>query len=207
VVLTPSDHGVGDGTAFVQGLSDAIRHVRSSGGIVLLGVEPSSASEDFGWITLHPEAREARARLIRPVAGFVEKPHASVARRLLASGAIWNTMVLVAQARDLLTLSAAHLPEITAMFVRAADIARDEHPGFFRGVYSVLPRADFSRHVLAPARDLLAYTWPASMGWSDLGTPERLGAWLTAGPNGSTVGSRMVGGGARPDSAATAVAT
>jgi len=177
VVLTPSDHGVGDASAFVRGIAEAIGCVKASGGIVLLGVEPSAASDDLGWITLRPEKRPGG---IQPVNGFVEKPHATTARRLLASGAVWNTMVLVARVKDLVTLSETHLPEITAMFLRAVPIPAAEHAAFFRGLYSVLPSSDFSRHVLAPARDLLAYTWPASMGWSDLGTPERLRAWLQA---------------------------
>ena len=29
----------------------------------------------------------------------------------------------------------------------------------------------------APARGLYAYVWPGSVGWSDLGTVERLHAW------------------------------
>jgi mannose-1-phosphate guanylyltransferase len=177
VVLTPSDHGIGDETVFLQGLSDAARHVRTSGGIVLLGVAPSAASDDLGWIRLRPEIR---SKGVQPVAGFIEKPHASLARQLLSSGAVWNTMVLVAQVKDLVALSEVHLPEITAMFLRAAAIPLGEQPTFFRGLYSALPSSDFSRNVLARAGDLFAYVWPASMGWSDLGTPERLAAWSKA---------------------------
>jgi mannose-1-phosphate guanylyltransferase len=177
VVLTPSDHGIGNATVFAQGISEAISHVKAAEGIVLLGVEPSAASDDLGWITL---ASKSRPGGIQPVNGFVEKPHPATARRLLASGAVWNTMVLVAHVKDLVALSETHLPEITATFLRAVPIPASEHAAFFRGVYSVLPSSDFSRHVLAPARDLLAYTWPASMGWSDLGTPKRLAAWLQA---------------------------
>jgi mannose-1-phosphate guanylyltransferase len=177
VVLTPADLGIGDPSTFVDGISQAVARVRSSGGIVLLGVEPSRASEDLGWITVSSESFPGG---IRTVSGFVEKPPAAAARRLLEAGAVWNTMVLVAQVKDLVALVARHLPEITTMFLRAAAIPAAEHGAYFRGMYSVLPSADFSRNVLAPARGLLAYTWPASMGWSDLGTPERLGAWLQA---------------------------
>jgi mannose-1-phosphate guanylyltransferase len=177
VVLTPADHGIGDPSTFVDGISQAVARVRSSGGIVLLGVEPSRASEDLGWITLSSESLPGSIRLVN---GFVEKPRAAAARRLLEAGAVWNTMVLVAQVKDLVALLTAHLPEIATIVLRAAKIPAAERGAFFRGLYSALPSADFSRNVLAPARGLLAYTWPASMGWSDLGTPERLGAWLHA---------------------------
>jgi mannose-1-phosphate guanylyltransferase len=184
VVLTPSDHGIGHATTFATGISEAISCVRSSGGIVLLGVEPSTASDDLGWITLGPERRSGR---IRSVSGFVEKPHVTTARRLLAAGAVWNTMVLVAQVKTLFDLSETHLPVITAMFLRAVAIPAGEHPAFFRGLYSLLPSSDFSRNVLAPARGLSAYTWPLSMGWSDLGTPERLSAWLQTTAPGTAI--------------------
>jgi mannose-1-phosphate guanylyltransferase len=179
VLLTPADHGVGNAITFRRGIAEAIRCVRSSGGIVLLGAEPSSARDDFGWITLSPERRHGG---IRSVNGFVEKPHAIAAQRLLASGAVWSTMVLVAQVKDLIALSGLHLPEITTMFLRAVAIPASDHRPFFRALYPLLPMSDFSRDVLAPARGLLAYTWPLSMGWSDLGTPERLGEWLRATP-------------------------
>jgi mannose-1-phosphate guanylyltransferase len=179
VLLTPADHGIGNATTFRRGIADAVACVRSSGGIVLLGAEPSTAKDDLGWITLSPESRPGS---IRTVTGFVEKPHATMARRLLGSGAIWNTMVLVAQVKDLVTLIGRHLPEITTKFLRAVAMPESEHRPFLCALYPLLPISDFSRDVLAPARGLLAYTWPASMGWSDLGTPERLSEWLRTTP-------------------------
>jgi mannose-1-phosphate guanylyltransferase len=180
VLLTPSDHGIGDEAAFRRGISDAAASVRSSDGVVLLGVEPSAASGDLGWISLTSAGRPGS---ICPVTGFVEKPHPTLARRLRASGAVWNTMVLVARARDLVALSEAHLPEVTTTtFLRAAaEPARSRH-AFFQALYPLLPTADFSRDVLTKSRGLRAYTWPSSVGWSDLGTPERLCAWLRATP-------------------------
>jgi mannose-1-phosphate guanylyltransferase len=116
------------------------------------------------------------------VSGFVEKPHAAAAAQLLAGGAIWNTMVMVARARDLVSLSATHVPDVTSMFLRALDSPAADQPALFREMYPLLPCADLSRDVLTPARGLMAYTWPSSIGWSDLGTPERLGVWLKAAP-------------------------
>jgi hypothetical protein len=36
---------------------------------------------------------------------------------------------------------------------------------------------DFSRDILARARGLAVSLWPASLGWADLGTPDRLRDW------------------------------
>lgn len=179
VVITPSDHGVADTGAFQRGVLEAVAHVQSPGGTVLFGVEPSAAHADYGWITLRGESRSTG---IQPVASFVEKPPADQARRLLLSGAIWNTMVVVARAGDLMDLCRNHLPNLTATFAHSLSMPRRARHAFLRSQYSTLTVSDFSRDVLAPARNLFAYKWPASVEWTDLGTPERLTRWLRPTP-------------------------
>lgn len=175
VLITPSDHGIANQSIFRRGILESVLHVQSAGGIVLLGAAPSTPRDDYGWISVGPEWR---ADGIRPVDAFIEKPHAAVARRLLETGAVWNTMVAVAQAKDLIALFRIHLPVITALFLRALAMPASAHREFLAKAYPLLPVSDFSRDVLAPARGLLTYTWPSSLGWSDLGTPERLSQWL-----------------------------
>lgn len=175
VVVTPSDHGVRDAEVFRTGVLEAIAHAQFPGGAVLCGVSPSAPRPDYGWITLRPGRRGAA---IHSVASFVEKPDVETAADLLSEGAIWNTMVIVAKAQELLELCRAQVPDVTAMFDHALTLPRRERFAFIEASYRLLAVADFSRDVLAPSRDLFAYTWPASMGWSDLGTPERLDRWL-----------------------------
>lgn len=175
VVITPSDHGIGDADVFRRGIVEAVTHAQLPGGIVLFGVEASAARDDYGWITLFPGRRSAK---IQPVASFVEKPDAETASRLLSSGAIWNTMVIVARVAALIDLCRTHLPDVTAPFVQSMTMPRDARHTFLAASYRALRASDLSRDVLTPARNLFAYTWPASMGWSDLGTPERLNRWF-----------------------------
>lgn len=180
VVLTPSDHGVRNAAVFRAGILEAIAHAQFPGGIVLFGVQPSAPRPDYGWITLRP----GRGRTtIQPVESFVEKPGAETARELLLEGAIWNTMVMVAKVQELFDLCRVHLPHVTAMFDHALTLPRKKRYAFLAARYPDLAVADFSREVLASSRDLFAYTWPASMGWSDLGTPERLDRWLQPRPS------------------------
>ena len=49
---------------------------------------------------------------------------------------------------------------------------------FLADRYPGLPHTDLSRDVLTPARGLSLYVWPESLGWTDLGTPDRLDLWL-----------------------------
>lgn len=179
VVITPSDHGVADPAAFRRGILDAVAHVQQHDDVVLFGVEPSAAQTDYGWMTLGAVKGSTR---LQSVASFVEKPAADTASRLLSAGAVWNTMVTVARAVTLFDLCREHQPDLTACFVGAVTLPPLTRDAFLAQRYPHLTATDFSRGILTPADNLCAYTWPASMGWSDLGTPERLRRWLRTQP-------------------------
>jgi len=174
VVMTPADHAVAGTAAFRSGLAAGLRHVAATGGIVLFGVEPVAALPDYGWILT---GRSAGAPGIRMVNGFVEKPSVETAEHLFAAGGVWNTMVVAARARTLRDLCLRQLPDLALVFARAAALPAAAREGYLQNVYPALRRFDFSHDVLASAHGLQTYVWPVSMGWSDLGTPERLFAW------------------------------
>lgn len=174
VVITPSDHGIADERRFRQSILDTVSEARERDAIVLFGVEPSAALADYGWITLGRSDTPGR---LRPVASFVEKPERETAARLFATGAVWNTMVTVARARSIWNLYAARLPELTSLFSLALRLAPEERRRLLADAYPGIAPRDFSRDVLTGAPGLSAYVWPSTLGWSDLGTPERLSAW------------------------------
>ena len=174
IVMTPADHGVADSAVFRSGLVEGIRHVEAINGIVLFGVEPIAPSPDYGWIST---GRASGASRIRSVTAFSEKPSLERAAQLFASGGVWNTMVITARARTLRDLCLRHLPELKEIFVRAEGLAAAPRARYLEEIYPTLPKFDFSRDVLTPADLLQMYVWPVSMGWSDLGTPERLFEW------------------------------
>jgi mannose-1-phosphate guanylyltransferase len=180
VVLTPSDHGVARPGVFRQGIREAKAQVRAGHtGIVLLAVQPDSPTGDFGWIV--PDGGAVPAGRLPGVSGFVEKPHASIAANLFAAGAVWNTMVMVARVGALLDLYSSHLPALAGVFREARAMPAALRDAFLADRYPNLPHADFSRDVLTPARGLSLYVWPESLGWTDLGTPDRLDLWLRGG--------------------------
>ena len=176
VIVTPSDHGVVDDERFRRGVLEAAGAVQGGHGVVLFGVKPTRANDDYGWIV--PECAIGHAGL-RPVRTFVEKPPAPVARQLLDSGAVWNTMIVVATAATLRALYAEHLPGLAGVFDDALRYPPADRELFLSGAYPALPSWDFSRDLLTPARNLVVYTWPEGVGWSDLGTPDRLRSWLS----------------------------
>jgi mannose-1-phosphate guanylyltransferase len=179
VVITPSDHGVEDARHFREGIRRAVRQIENGKAeIVLFGVHASAASTDFGWIMPVPGGPYDNDTF-RPVAGFFEKPDARLAFQLFENGAAWNTMVVVARARSLLNLFGTQLPFHFDLLTAAAKYRKSDRQKFLDRAYLDLSSADFCRNVLTPSVEhLRAYIWPIDMGWSDLGSPDRLGAWL-----------------------------
>jgi hypothetical protein len=81
--------------------------------------------------------------------------------------------------------------------VQLSRVPVDRRDTYITELYGRLPFADFSSDLLSRARGLAVYTWPASVGWSDLGTPARLAHWLESSAasgqpfNSDRVGSRV----------------
>jgi hypothetical protein len=86
-------------------------------------------------------------------------------------------MVMVVRAAAIRDLYAQLLPRLAEVFAAAVRLRAPERGAFLAAAYPTLPAYDFSRDLLPRARRLCAYVWPASLGWSDLGTPERLHEW------------------------------
>lgn len=193
LVLTPSDHGVANPAVFRRGLrraADALH--RGHTDIVLFAVAPSAPLGDFGWVLPAAGARLSQGALAS-IGSFEEKPEAGRARDLLAAGGAWNTMVLVARVGAMLELYRRHLPDLACTFAAARALAVTDRAAFLEAQYPALPAADFSGDLLARASGLHVYVWPATLGWTDLGTPERLRTWLgDPAPRGSRPPERLL---------------
>jgi mannose-1-phosphate guanylyltransferase len=101
-----------------------------------------------------------------------------VAARLIRRGALLNTFILAARCTALLELFARTQPAILESMRRAMDCHNDRRARLAT-LYEQLPVVDFSAEVLARARGpALSVLAVPDCGWSDLGTPERVGRTL-----------------------------
>jgi mannose-1-phosphate guanylyltransferase len=173
VVFTPSDHGVEDLDVFHAGLDRAVGHAGKSGDIVLCAVEADRPVSDYGWIV----PARSPASGVTAVQRFVEKPNHKIAEALMLEGGAWNTMVVVARARVLADLFRARFPEMPRAVRALQDRYGPEWLHFLESIYAGLPARDFSRDLMERAQNQATYVWPSTMGWYDLGTPDRLAEW------------------------------
>ena len=175
VIFLPSDHYVHQEDALVGSLQSGLLQ-GSDDELLLIGVEPDAVDPDLGYIM--PEAGYRLGS--RPVARFVEKPSACVARDLIQRGALWNTFIFAARASTLVEIFYSLVPAIVQDMRQALGAVRDpasyprEGVGALDALYATLPVIDFSRDILSCMKGQLRVLAVPPCGWTDLGTPTRV---------------------------------
>jgi mannose-1-phosphate guanylyltransferase len=168
VVLLPADHYLHDEEVMVASLrqaADLANADRSS--IYLLGIEPDGADTELGYILPKSRTRDGSATVLR----FVEKPTESQARTLVDRGALWNSFIMAASVRALLDL-------FDDRYATTMAGMRGVEGAILDNVYARLDSLDFSRDVLQGNEPALKVLPVPRCGWSDLGTPTRIGHTL-----------------------------
>lgn len=173
VILFPSDHFVLEEGRFMTHVAEAVAAItRTPERVALLGIAPERVTPGYGWI--EPGAPVSDTPLLA-VRRFWEKPPLDVARRLLATGALINTFVVVAFARTLWALARRSMPDFTARFERIADAwDTPRWEGVLRDEYAAMRPANFSREVLERIPGHLAVLPVGGVLWSDWGEPARV---------------------------------
>lgn len=173
VTVTPTDHYVAPGDAYVQAVRIASSVAKDSHRIVMLGVEPTGPDPELGYLVLGAALSEVpRARkLVR----FVEKPTRDEAKTLVAGGALWNTLLMCGTVDTFWRLGAAAAPDFLELIDSlvpqvgtAAEAAAIEH------VYRVSRPVNLSSEILERGPEMLAAMQLDGVEWSDWGKPERI---------------------------------
>jgi mannose-1-phosphate guanylyltransferase len=136
--------------------------------LTLVGAEPDCPETEYGWI----EAGDVLDGSVRQIDRFVEKPAAAQARELFDGGGLWNTFVMVAQARRLWNLAEAKMPAQAALIQACVAQSGPKAPCLAR-TYEQIEDANFSRAVLESTRGL-GVVCARGCGFSDWGSPERV---------------------------------
>jgi mannose-1-phosphate guanylyltransferase len=179
VLLLPSDHYVADEAVLQRSLAAAMAYVvHSPDQPVLLGLQPDEPDSELGYVIPGP----ADALGGRSVARFVEKPELTVAAQIVRGGGLWNTFIIAASARALLNLFLPRFASIVMeMQVIVGNALQHKTASGWPAIvdmYMRLPDLDFSRHLLEGRESSLRVLPVPACGWSDLGTPHRVGETL-----------------------------
>jgi mannose-1-phosphate guanylyltransferase len=168
VVLLPADHYLSDERVMAASLRRAAALAHSDpASIYLLGVEPEEPDTELGYILPAPRGRDGTSGVLR----FIEKPNAAKARELLDAGALWNVFIMAASAQTLLSI-------FDGRFATTIAALRGFEGANLDSVYQHLRSVDFSKDVLPGRESMLKVLTVPHCGWTDLGTPQRVGRIL-----------------------------
>jgi mannose-1-phosphate guanylyltransferase len=176
VVIYPSDHFIYPEGRFVQIVRNALgaaEELRDKA--VILGAHPNSLELEYGWIKLGMQNVGLKGQASHLVEAFYEKPHVSLARSAMESGALWNTLIVAARVSLLWDLGWRYFPQIMRQFERLATaIDTPEEKSVLRSVYETLPSLNFASDLLTHATSHLAVMEMKDVLWCDWGKPERI---------------------------------
>ena len=168
----PTDHYYADEEGFVAAVDSAFDACRRHPELLLLlGAEAQYPEVEYGWIEPSVGFKCGVVGSLLRVNRFWEKPSLHDARMLLARGCLWNTFVMIGRAKMFLDMLNASSPDLLAAF---ETIGRRGETKTLDDLYNRLTSGDFSHQVLSVCTQWLSVLRLANVGWSDLGTPERV---------------------------------
>lgn len=181
VGIFPTDHHYAREMQFVTSVQLALKIAsRLHNTVILLGAGAEHAEIEYGWIEPSDTVECKLTGSLHRVHRFWEKPSAQVAQALFDSGCLWNTFVMIGRASAFLCMIEAAVPEMSRILAADSSLL-DAERGLGRRDHShpMLPSGDFSHQVLSVSTNQLAVLRMGDVGWSDLGTPERVMTAMT----------------------------
>ncbi|NQV99379.1 MAG: mannose-1-phosphate guanylyltransferase/mannose-6-phosphate isomerase [Rhodospirillales bacterium] len=177
MAVLPSDHVIGDTTAFYEAV-DCAANAAAQGKLATFGISPTRAETGYGYIQAGAtiDGWDGAMALDR----FVEKPDAATAQSYLDAGCYyWNSGMFVFRVCDFLGELQSHAPEVWRQ-TRNAVAQRQDEAGFIRldaTAFAAAPAISVDYAVMEKTRQ--AVVIPSDFGWSDVGS------WMSLRENGT----------------------
>jgi len=172
MIATPSDHFVGDTAAFRRTMAAAVARARL-GGLGTIGIPPTFASTEYGYLRIAGPVRGGRAAAVRQ---FVEKPGRRTAARYIASGRyLWNAGMFIWRTDVFLAAAERHLPDTHHALAGLVGSMGAGGRGSSGAAYAARARRAFRRlrpisidyGIMEKTDDV--WCVPGRMDWSDVG--------------------------------------
>lgn len=181
MIVTPSDHIIRDKAKFEEIISCVTSDVRSSDVLGTIGIFPEGPDTNYGYIQTNgvPQLDE-----FIKVKTFTEKPDSDLAKVFLDSGDfLWNSGIFIWKADTIRSEIERFMPQLTAAFKGwEGAIDTPSQSEFLDSVYADIQNISIDYAIME--RTDKAWTYPASIGWHDVGNFESIYGILSEGKEG-----------------------
>ena len=170
VVVTPSDHIVLNVDEFRRVVKSALSFVAESDAIVTLGMKPTRPETGYGYIQADLSFPCTRNREIFRVDRFCEKPDLERAKEYIAqNNFFWNSGIFVWNINTIVNAFRIYAPSISAIFERLLPYYNTEkEQALIDEWFPQCENISVDYAIMEKSDEI--YCFPASFGWSDLGT-------------------------------------
>lgn len=170
IVVTPSDHIVMDLREFVRVVNSALKFTADSDAIVTLGMQATRPETGYGYIEGDLSMACPSNKEIYRVDAFKEKPDLETAKRYLQrKNYFWNAGIFIWNVSTIVNAFRVYQPTMSNIFEGLlpyyyTEVEQEKIDKLFPTCENI--SIDYA--IMEKAEEI--YVFPASFGWSDLGT-------------------------------------
>ena len=170
VVVAPSDHIVMDVSEFRRVIISALKFTSSSDAIVTLGMKATRPETGYGYIEGDLTMACPSNKEIYRVDAFREKPdHETANRYIQKKNYFWNAGIFVWNVNTIVNAIRVYQPALGRIFEKMNQYYfTDKEQGMIDELFPTCENISIDYAVMEKADEI--YVFPASFGWSDLGT-------------------------------------
>lgn len=170
MVVTPSDHVVLDVKEFQRVVKLALNFTEGSDAILTLGMKPTRPETGYGYIQADLSTAAVSNKEIYRVDSFKEKPDIERAREYIKmTGYFWNAGIFVWNVSTIVNAFRIYAPEVGDVFEGMQKLFyTPEEQETINKLFPLCPNISVDYAILEKADEI--FVFPASFGWSDLGT-------------------------------------
>lgn len=170
IVVTPSDHIVTDEREFSRVVLSAMKFTADSDAIVTLGMKATRPETGYGYIEADLSMPCPSNKEIYRVDAFKEKPNQETAERYLRkNNYFWNAGIFIWNVSTIVNALRVYQPAMSKIFERLLPYYyTDKEQELINELFPACENISIDYAVMEKADEI--YVFPASFGWSDLGT-------------------------------------
>jgi mannose-1-phosphate guanylyltransferase len=187
IVVSPSDHLVLDVPEFQRVITSAMDFASTSDAIVTLGMKPTRPETGYGYIQTDMSCPSARIKEIYRVDAFREKPDLATAEKYIRKpNMLWNAGIFIWNVSTVVNALRVYAPEINEVFENLLPLyGTDKEQEAINENFPKCESISVDYAILEKSEEI--YCFPASFGWSDLGTWGSLRENVSRDNNGNAV--------------------
>ena len=187
MVVTPSDHVVMNVKEFQRVVNSALKFTNKSDAILTLGITPNRPETGYGYIEADLSYPSTNNKEIYRVDSFKEKPNLATAERYLKKNSyFWNSGIFVWNVNTVVNALRVYQPSISKIFERMLPYYfTDKEQEIINEQFPTCESISIDYAIMEKADEI--FVFPASFGWSDLGTWGSLWTLKERDENGNAV--------------------